>query len=190
MRLEKLNVLTGMRDFILSQIQMPTISDIEYNAPYSTAIMLSPHLECPQYIMQMRYTYEILIHVAEIYLFMAATASFPLILFYLFSLLFSKETTSVVENTENYSTDQVEPNIILEREKLIQAIRHVLLQGNKTARELFLELKNTYPSITKQEINRLLYRLKVNSITTYTQGVKKAPVWSLVQPLRATRRFK
>lgn len=56
----------------------------------------------------------------------------------------------------------------------------LLKQKKYTARDLFVELLPTNPGLTKSDVNSCLYKLKARSITTFTQGPKKSPVWSLL----------
>lgn len=62
---------------------------------------------------------------------------------------------------------------------LVNSICALLKQKKSTARDLFVELFPTNPSLTKSEVNSCLYKLKARSIATFTQGPKKPPMWSL-----------
>ena len=62
---------------------------------------------------------------------------------------------------------------------LVSAVCALLKQKSSTARNLFVELLPTNPGLTKSDVNSCLYTLKARSITTFTQGAKKSPVWSL-----------
>ena len=62
---------------------------------------------------------------------------------------------------------------------LVSAVCALLKQKSSTARNLFVELLPTNPGLTKSDVNSCLYTLKARSITTFTQGPKKSPVWSL-----------
>lgn len=85
----------------------------------------------------------------------------------------STESTESAESTESTVSSSPPPPT------LVSSICALLERKKATARELFVELFPTNPSLTKSEVNSCLYKLKARSIATFTQGPKKPPMWSL-----------
>ena len=84
-----------------------------------------------------------------------------------------KESTESTESTTS-SVSSSPP-----ASTLADSICTLLKQKKSTARNLFVELLPTNPGLIKSDVNSCLYKLKARSITTFTQGPKKSPVWSL-----------